>query len=159
MLLAIIGWPIGALEVARRCTSAALAALGHRRRVHRARGRARRAGAIRRARAEQRLPRRSTSPFRTRKSALKLCAPDELATRVGAVNTLVFEGDKPAGYNTDVHGFLEMASEVGAPLDGTVVMLGAGGGARAVAARASMATASWRSSRARRATFASTAWP
>jgi len=68
-----------------------------------------------------------------KEAALKLCAPDELATRVGAVNTLVFDGDKPAGYNTDVHGFLEMARELGAPLDGTVVMLGAGGGARAVA--------------------------
>jgi len=68
-----------------------------------------------------------------KEAALKLCAPDELAARVGAVNTLVFGGDKPAGYNTDVHGFLEMARELGAPLDGTVVMLGAGGGARAVA--------------------------
>jgi len=68
-----------------------------------------------------------------KESVLKLCAPDELAARVGAVNTLVFDGDKPAGYNTDVYGFLEMAREIGAPLDGTVVMLGAGGGARAVA--------------------------
>ena len=68
-----------------------------------------------------------------KEAALKLCTPDELAARVGAVNTLVFEGGKVAGYNTDVHGFLEMARELGAPLDGTVVMLGAGGGARAVA--------------------------
>jgi shikimate dehydrogenase len=68
-----------------------------------------------------------------KEAVLKLCTPDELATRVGAVNTLVFEGGNVAGYNTDVHGFLEMAREIGAPLDGTVVMLGAGGGARAVA--------------------------
>ena len=62
-----------------------------------------------------------------KEAVLALCAPDELAARVGAVNTLVFAGERPAGYNTDVHGFLEMAREVGAPLDGTVVMLGAGG--------------------------------
>ncbi len=68
-----------------------------------------------------------------KEAALKLCAPDELAARVGAVNTLVFDGERAAGYNTDVHGFLEMAKEMGAPLDGTVVLLGAGGGARAVA--------------------------
>lgn len=65
-------------------------------------------------------------------AALKLCAPDELATRVGAVNTLVFE-DGARGYNTDVHGFVELAKEAGARLDGAVVLLGNGGAARAVA--------------------------
>jgi len=68
-----------------------------------------------------------------KEAALKLCAPDELAARVGAVNTLVF--DKGVrGYNTDVHGFTELAREAGAALDGVVVVLGAGGAARAVAA-------------------------
>ena len=68
-----------------------------------------------------------------KEAALELCAPDELAARVGAVNTLVF--DKGVrGYNTDVHGFTELAREAGAALDGVVVVLGAGGAARAVAA-------------------------
>ena len=69
-----------------------------------------------------------------KEAALKLCAPDELAARVGAVNTLVFDGAAARGYNTDVHGFLELAKEAGAPLDGgVIVLLGAGGAARAVA--------------------------
>jgi shikimate dehydrogenase len=65
--------------------------------------------------------------------AFKLCAPDELATRVGAVNTLSFADGTARGFNTDVHGFLAWVKEVGAPLDGTAVVLGAGGAARAVA--------------------------
>jgi shikimate dehydrogenase len=65
--------------------------------------------------------------------AFKLCEPDELATRVGAVNTLVFEDGKARGYNTDVHGFVELVKEAGGSLEGNVVLLGAGGAARAVA--------------------------
>jgi shikimate dehydrogenase len=67
-------------------------------------------------------------------AALKLCTPDETATVVGAVNTLMFDGGKTLGFNTDVHGFTELAREAGATLEGTVVLLGAGGAARAVAA-------------------------
>src|SRR3954462_4159660 len=37
--------------------------------------------------------------------ALGLCEPDALAREVGAVNTLVYEGDRVLGFNTDVHGF------------------------------------------------------
>jgi shikimate dehydrogenase len=65
--------------------------------------------------------------------AFKLCQPDELAARVGAANTLVFEGGATRGYNTDVHGFVELVAEAGGTLDGNVVLLGAGGAARAVA--------------------------
>ncbi|MGZ3440555.1 MAG: shikimate dehydrogenase family protein [Polyangia bacterium] len=69
-----------------------------------------------------------------KEAALKLCAPDELAARVGAVNTLLFEGGATKGYNTDVYGFEQLAKEAGAPLDGgVIVLLGAGGAARAVA--------------------------
>jgi shikimate dehydrogenase len=69
-----------------------------------------------------------------KEAVVALCTPDEGAARVGAVNTLVFAGAaRPSGHNTDVHGFIELAREAGAPLDGTVVMLGAGGAARAVA--------------------------
>jgi shikimate dehydrogenase len=69
-----------------------------------------------------------------KEAALKLCAPDELAARVGAVNTLVFDGGAAKGYNTDVYGFQQLAKEMSAPLDGgVIVLLGAGGAARAVA--------------------------
>jgi len=129
--LAIIGWPIGHSK-SPPMQSAALAALGLDGEYT--------AHAVAPDELAQFVEHAPQKGFRGvnvtiphKEAALKLCAPDELATRVGAVNTLVFDGDKPAGYNTDVHGFLEMARELGAPLDGTVVMLGAGGGARAVA--------------------------
>ena len=132
MKLAIIGWPIGHSKSPPMQT-AALAALGIEGEYT--------AHAVAPDELAQFVEHAPGKGFRGvnvtiphKEAVLKLCAPDELATRVGAVNTLVFDGgDKPAGYNTDVHGFLEMAKEVGAPLDGTVVMLGAGGGARAVA--------------------------
>jgi shikimate dehydrogenase len=69
-----------------------------------------------------------------KEAALKLCEPDELAARVGAVNTLVYEGDKIRGYNTDVHGFEMLLKQAGARDDGEVLVLGAGGAARAVVA-------------------------
>jgi shikimate dehydrogenase len=54
------------------------------------------------------------------------------AAAVGAVNTLVREGGGYRGHNTDCSGFAE--SCLAAPLtDGPVVLLGAGGAARAVA--------------------------
>jgi shikimate dehydrogenase len=69
-----------------------------------------------------------------KEAAFKLCAADDFAARIGAVNTLVFDGGGAKGYNTDVYGFEQLAKEAGAALDGTVVLLGAGGAARAVAA-------------------------
>jgi len=58
---------------------------------------------------------------------------DEVAERVGAVNTLDFDGDEIRGYNTDAGGArraIERATEV----DGErVVVVGAGGAARAIA--------------------------
>jgi shikimate dehydrogenase len=60
------------------------------------------------------------------------------AERAGAVNTLVFEADGTIiGANTDGAGFVAaLAQEVPAfaPQDGPAVLLGAGGGARAIAA-------------------------
>jgi shikimate dehydrogenase len=132
MKLAIIGWPIGHSK-SPPMQSAALAALGIDGEYT--------AHAVAPDELVQFIEHAPSKGFRGvnvtiphKEAALKLCAPDELATRVGAVNTLVFDGgNAAAGYNTDVHGFLEMAKELGAPLDGTVVLLGAGGGARAVA--------------------------
>jgi shikimate dehydrogenase len=131
MKLAIIGWPIGHSK-SPAMQSAALAALGIEG-EYTAHAVAPDELALFIEHAPQKGFRGVNVTIPHKEAALKLCAPDELATRVGAVNTLVFDGDKPSGYNTDVHGFLEMAKEIGAPLDGIVVMLGAGGGARAVA--------------------------
>jgi 3-dehydroquinate dehydratase/shikimate dehydrogenase len=58
---------------------------------------------------------------------------DERATAVGAVNTIVIDGDKLRGYNTDVDGFVEpLASAVELTRDSRVAVIGAGGAANAV---------------------------
>ena len=56
---------------------------------------------------------------------------DEHARRIGVVNTVVVEGDKLAGYNTDGPGLVRaVRAELGAELrDLRVMVLGAGGGA------------------------------
>jgi 3-dehydroquinate dehydratase/shikimate dehydrogenase len=63
---------------------------------------------------------------------------DELtpeALEVGAVNTVSLRGGRWIGDNTDVHGVREaLASAAFDPSDKTVVILGAGGGARAAVA-------------------------
>lgn len=58
---------------------------------------------------------------------------DGAAEVSGAVNTVVIEGSKLSGYNTDGSGMLEACREAGAGVFGkTVVLLGAGGAASAV---------------------------
>jgi len=58
---------------------------------------------------------------------------DEEAKRIGAVNTIVTKGDRLKGYNTDGKGAIRTITEAYGPLDGAdVVMLGAGGAARAI---------------------------
>ncbi len=58
---------------------------------------------------------------------------DELAARIGAVNTVVVQGGRWKGYNTDRDGVLEPLSKFG-PLQGKrAVLIGAGGAARAAA--------------------------
>src|SRR3954469_22864523 len=62
---------------------------------------------------------------------------DPSALRAGAVNTLVFRDGLIEGSNTDGWGFLAHCGERGrgwAPPSGRVVILGAGGSARAIAA-------------------------
>lgn len=70
-----------------------------------------------------------TMPLKT--VAAGLC--DEVTTTLGAINTIVFDGDRAVGYNTDVDGvgagLRELAGQ-GADL-GRVALLGAGGTARA----------------------------
>ncbi|WP_277935341.1 shikimate dehydrogenase [Parablautia muri] len=59
---------------------------------------------------------------------------DELAQKIGAVNTLVRVEDGFKGYNTDMPGLYRAMCSEGIELEGEdVVLLGAGGAARAVA--------------------------
>jgi shikimate dehydrogenase len=62
-----------------------------------------------------------------------LDAVDPGAARIGAVNTIVNAGGRLTGYNTDAVGFLQGIEAKGISLEGAdVVVLGAGGAARAV---------------------------
>jgi len=56
------------------------------------------------------------------------------ARNIGAVNTIVSDGGRLTGYNTDATGALAALREGGAPVDNAhVLMLGSGGAARAIA--------------------------
>lgn len=58
---------------------------------------------------------------------------DELASRIGAVNTVVNQGGRLIGYNTDGPGFLKGLSAYVPQVEGQrVLMIGAGGAARAI---------------------------
>ena len=58
---------------------------------------------------------------------------DPLAQNIGAVNTIVNHNGKLKGYNTDAAGFLQSLTATGfAPQGKRVVLLGAGGAARAM---------------------------
>lgn len=57
---------------------------------------------------------------------------DEVASRIGAVNTVKIEDGKLYGYNTDAHGFISTLKERYGDLAGArVALFGAGGAARA----------------------------
>ncbi|MDP2920720.1 MAG: shikimate dehydrogenase [Dehalococcoidia bacterium] len=62
---------------------------------------------------------------------------DPLAEKIGAVNTIVNEDGALTGYNTDASGFLqalkEGGGERGEPKGKKILLLGAGGAARAIA--------------------------
>lgn len=59
---------------------------------------------------------------------------DEDAKKIGAVNTLVRTNDGYKGYNTDMEGLYKAVVESGMQIkDNEIIMLGAGGAARAVA--------------------------
>jgi shikimate dehydrogenase len=57
----------------------------------------------------------------------------EAAELMGAVNCVNFEGDKLIGENTDGKGFVQSLKEVTDPAGKNIVILGAGGAARAIA--------------------------
>ena len=58
---------------------------------------------------------------------------DAWAASIGAVNTIVRAGSDLLGYNTDAYGFIKSLKEIGSfdPRDKRVLVLGAGGAARA----------------------------
>lgn len=62
-----------------------------------------------------------------------LDAVDELAARIGAVNTVVNDSGRLTGYNTDAVGAVLAVEEVIPPRGVQVTVIGAGGAARAVA--------------------------
>lgn len=58
---------------------------------------------------------------------------DETCTKIGAVNTVNNENGRLKGYNTDIHGFIEPIKRRKISLkEKTVLLIGAGGAARAV---------------------------
>lgn len=71
-----------------------------------------------------------TIPYK--QDVLEHVEPDDLAARIGAVNTIDFE-DGPTGYNTDATGARRALESHGVSLSGEAVVVGAGGAGRAVA--------------------------
>jgi shikimate dehydrogenase len=74
-----------------------------------------------------------TMPYK--EAVLPLLAEvDDLASSIGAVNTIVKKNDKLLGFNTDAYGFIEALDKEGHfdPDGKQVVILGAGGAAKAV---------------------------
>ncbi|TYT62947.1 shikimate dehydrogenase [Natrialba swarupiae] len=73
-----------------------------------------------------------TIPFK--RDALEIVEPDELAARIGAVNTIDFSGrGAPTGHNTDAVGALRALRDHDVSLEGAhAVVVGAGGAGRAI---------------------------
>jgi shikimate dehydrogenase len=71
--------------------------------------------------------------FPLKEAALRHCKPNALSKRIGAVNTIDRAG---TGYNTDGIGAVRALEEAGITIKGTtVLLLGAGGAAKAIAAQ------------------------
>ncbi|MDJ1430928.1 shikimate dehydrogenase [Halostagnicola sp. A-GB9-2] len=73
-----------------------------------------------------------TIPFK--QDVLEVVDADDLATRIGAVNTIDFSGPTPTGHNTDAVGAIRALRDHNVALEGsTAVVVGAGGAGRAIA--------------------------
>jgi shikimate dehydrogenase len=73
-----------------------------------------------------------TIPFKRDVLELDLVEPDDLAARIGAVNTVDFSTSPPRGYNTDAVGVRRAVEHHGVGLSGAeAVVVGAGGAGRA----------------------------
>jgi shikimate dehydrogenase len=69
-----------------------------------------------------------------KEKALAFVDADDMATRIGAINTIDFSSGTPTGFNTDGIGALQVLEETVGDLTGkNVLVLGAGGAARAIA--------------------------
>ena len=89
---------------------------------------------VARLRGDEYLGANVTVPHKERVAAY-LDALDPLAKRIGAVNTIIKDGARLVGHNTDAHGFIEALRKDGQfePSGRRVLVLGAGGAARAAA--------------------------
>ena len=76
-----------------------------------------------------------TIPLKEKALELDFLQPDPLAQAIGAVNTVSFSGPRAiAGYNTDGWGALLALQDAGVKIRGkSVLIIGAGGAARAIA--------------------------
>ena len=72
-----------------------------------------------------------TIPFK--QDVLSVVDPDDLAARIGAVNTVDFGTDPPTGHNTDATGLVRALEHHDVTLAGRAVVVGAGGAGRAAA--------------------------
>ena len=73
-----------------------------------------------------------TIPFK--RDVLDAVEPDDVARRVGAVNTVDLSGETPTGHNTDVAGVERAFAHHDVDIDGRdAVLVGAGGAGRAAA--------------------------
>jgi shikimate dehydrogenase len=89
--------------------------------------------AVARVRGPELLGMNVTVPYKQAVLPL-LDAVDPTARAIGAVNTIVKQGGRLVGYNTDRYGFIRSLREGGCEPDGLrVVILGYGGSERAVA--------------------------
>ncbi len=70
-----------------------------------------------------------TIPFK--QDVLEAVDPAPLAAEIGAVNTVDLRSDPPIGFNTDATGVTRSFEHHGVPLEGTAVVVGAGGAGRA----------------------------
>ena len=73
-----------------------------------------------------------TIPFK--RDVLAHVDPDDLAARIGAVNTIDFSADPPSGHNTDAAGVIRALERHDVVIEGReAVVVGAGGAGRATA--------------------------
>jgi len=74
-----------------------------------------------------------TYPYKER-AVSKVIVPDPLVKAMGAVNTILFDGENPSGHNTDYSGFIAaFRNRFDDMSPGSVTLVGAGGAGRAVA--------------------------
>lgn len=72
-----------------------------------------------------------TIPFK--QDVMDAVEPDDLARRIGAVNTIDYSTSPPTGYNTDAVGVTRALREHDVTLEGRALVVGAGGAGRAAA--------------------------